>query len=239
MKLNIFTSTIYDGVMSKRKEFYKNLNKEEIDTIYNINVSKFLSKYNLSSENIVVMNEKNISKASHTVTEKHKGYKDWILLLKENIKKLPILVESNDDPVLVGYAQDESGATTVAISIATIDNLNNNLINEMTEVLMKETDAPTFEMKFYIGPCPSKENYIVDKKKLTHKMFKKAVEEKDEKAYLDIRYAIFNELYLEIVDPNNIYFDSNDTVTSDKYYSKIGNKKGMQVTCVVFTDEEV
>ena len=106
---------------------------------------------------------------------------------------------------------------------------------------MKETDAPPFEMTFYIGACPSKENFILDSvEELTSPIWKDTYEKKKKnKYYLDIRYAIFNQLLKEIVDPNYIYFDSNDTTEEENYFSDISDKKGRHLECVVYTDEEV
>lgn len=239
MKLNIFTSTTYDGSMTKDRKYYKKGTKEEIDTLYDLKVKRFLSKYNLSNEFAVTINDKNTKMSSRTVTRENTKYKEKILVLKENTPNVPVLVETNDDPIIVASAEDENNKKVAVISLATIDNLKNNLIHEMTEVLMKETDKPTFEMTFYIGPCPSKENYIIEDKSIVDtKLFEKAIEVKDNKIYLDLRYAIFNELYLEIVDPNNIYFDSTDTTSSNKYYSILGNKPGKHISCVVFTEDE-
>lgn len=238
MKLNIFTSTIKDGIMSNNKKYFPNLSKEEVKIIYNLNVKRFLEKYNLRIEDMIKLNDKGNKVTSRVVTDNNKIYKDKILLLKENTTNIPIIVETDDDPVIVATAKNEKNETIAAISKASIENLSNNLIHEMTEILMKETDAATFEMTFYIGPCPSKENYLIqDKSKVNTKFFEKALEEKNKKLYLDLRYAIFNELYLEIVDPNNIYFDSTNTVSSSKYFSEIGNKPGKHLTCIVFKEE--
>ena len=49
---------------------------------------------------------------------------------------------------------------------------------------------------------------------------------------------LFNQLLKEIVDPNFIYFDSNDTTESD-YFSDFTDKKGKHLVCVVYTNEEV
>lgn len=239
MKLNIFTSTIKDGIMSNNKKYFPKLTKEEIEIVYNLNIKRFLEGYNLNLEDAVKLNDKSNKITSRVVSKENKNYKDKILLLKETTPNIPIIVETDDDPVIVATAKNEEGITMAAISKATLENLSNNLIHEMTEALMKETNAATFEMTFYIGPCPSKENYIVDdKSKVEAKIFEKALEENNNKLYLDLRYAIFNELYLEIVDPSNIYFDSTDTVSSSKYFSKLGEKSGKQVTCIVFTKEE-
>lgn len=240
MKLNIFTSTVKDGILSKDKNYFPKLTKEEINAIYEVNINRFLSKYNSDYKKAIILNDKNSKMSSRVVTENNSKSKDKILILKETTKNIPVLVETDDAPVIVASATTDNEEQVAVIGKASIDNLNNNLIHEMTEILMKETDKATFEMTFYIGPCPSKENYIIkDKSILKHKLFDKAIEEKDNKIYLDLRYAIFHELYLEIVDPNSIYFDSTDTVTSPKYFSTLGKKLGKHVTCVVFTDEEV
>lgn len=239
MKLNIFTSTINDGIMSNEKKYYPNLSKEEATLLGDLNIKRFLSKYNLDDENKVILNDSGNKISKEVVTFDKKNPKSKIIMLKESTPLLPVLVQTDDDPVIVASAKNEKEETVVVIAKATLENLKNDLIHEMTEALMKETNAATFEMTFYIGPCPSKENYIIsDKSKVEAKIFEKAKEEINGKLHLDLRYAIFNELYLEIVDPNNIYFDSTDTVISPKYFSHLGKKPGKHMTCVVFTKEE-
>lgn len=237
MKLNIFTTTRKDGLFTKEKKYYPNLTKEEIDKLYDNKVNKLFRNNNIN--NYYIMNNKNDKIGKKTITNNNKSSKDYIYILKEDNINTPVLVETDDDPVIVGYAKDENDKTTVAIGLGTIENLNNDLIRNMTEALMMETNAATFEMTFYIGPCPTKENYIIDKStELNEKVFKKSIEDINNEIHLDIRYTIFNELYLEIVDPNNIYFDSTDTVSTDKYYSKLGNKAGKHATCILFTKED-
>lgn len=238
MKLSIFTSTTSDGIMSKNKKYYPKLSKTEINKIYNINLERFLSKYNLKVEDAIIMNDSNSNISSHVVTKNRKKYKDRILVLKESAKNIPILVETSDDPIIVAYATDDNDKQIAVIGKASIENLNEDLIHDMTEILMKESNKATFDMKFYIGPCPSKENYVIDENlELEEKIFKKTVEKTNDKIHLDLRYAIFNQLYLEIVAPEEMYFDSNDTVENKKYYSDIAGRVGQHVSCIVFTEE--
>ena len=118
--------------------------------------------------------------------------------------------------------------------------LNEDLLTLIVDTLMKETDAPPFEMTFYIGACPSQDNFILDSvEELTSPIWKDTYEKKKKKYHLDLRYAIFNQLMKEIVDPNYIYFDSNDTTEEENYFSDITDKKGRHLECVVYTDEEV
>ena len=85
-----------------------------------------------------------------------------------------------------------------------------------------------------------KEKLEVDPNILTNSyIWKDTVTKKKRKHYLDIRYAIFNTLIKEIVDPNNIYFDSTDTIEDEKYFSNLGEKPGKNLVCAVYTDEEV
>ena len=115
-----------------------------------------------------------------------------------------------------------------------------DLLHEIIESLLKETNAAPFEMTFYIGACPSKEKLIVDPNLLTNSyIWNNTITKKKKKTYVDIRFAIFNALVKEIVDPNNIYFDSTDTTEDEKYFSDLGAKPGKNLVCAVYTDEEV
>ena len=95
-------------------------------------------------------------------------------------------------------------------------------------------------MTFYITSCPSKDNYQLDSlEKLTDTyIWKDTYIKKRKKYYLDIRYAIYNQLLYEIVDPHYIYFDSKDTTENKNYYSYIAERPGVNLTCVVYTNEE-
>lgn len=239
MKLNVFVSSQKDGIMSKDKKFFPNLSKEERDLLYETTLTRFFSKRNIKYENVIVLPEKNTEIKSRTFTANLKKVKEAILILKDTTKDLCVAVETNDHPVIIATANTPKGHSVTAISLGTIENLNNDLLHEMIESLIKETNAAPFEMTFYIGACPSKEKFEVDQTLLTNNyIWKDTITKKKKKYYLDIRYAIFNTLIKEIVDPNNIYFDNNDTTTDERYFSNIGNKPGKNLVCVVYRDEE-
>ncbi len=240
MKLNVFISSQKDGIMSQDKKFFPNLSTEERKLLYETTLTRFFERRNISYDNVVVLPEKNTEIKSRVATNTTKKVKEAILLLKDTAKDLCVAVETMDYPVVIATAQNEEGKSISAIALGTIANLNNDLLHEMIESLIKETNAAPFEMTFYIGACPSKENLVVDESILTNNyIWKDAVTKKKKKHYLDIRYAIFNTLIKEIVDPNNIYFDSTDTTTDDRYFSNITNKPGKNLVCVVYRDEEV
>ena len=239
MKLNVFISTQRDGIMSNDKKFFPNLSKEERELLYKSTLTRFFERKNIKYENVVVLKEENKEIKSRTATNSIKKIKEAILLLKDN-KDLCVAVETNDYPAIIATANTEDNKSISAIALGTIENINNNLLHEMIESLMKETNAAPFEMTFYIGACPSKEKLEVDPNLLTNSyIWKDTITKKKKKHYLDIRYAIFNTLIKEIVDPNNIYFDSTDTTEDEKYFSSIGNKPGKNIVCAVYTDEEV
>ena len=241
MKLNVFVSTTKDGIMSNDKKFFPTLTNEERELLYKTTLKRFLEKRNIKLENINILTEKNTKIKSRVITKETKKIKEAIYILKENAKDLVIGVETNDSPVIIASAKDEQDNRVSAIALGTIKNLNEGILHEMIECLIKETNAAPFEMTFYIGACPSKEKFIVEDPNILTKntMWKDALTKTKKKFRLDIRYAIFNELIKEIVDPNFIYFDSTDTTEDSNYLSKIGNKPGKKLVCVVYTNEEV
>lgn len=240
MKLNVFVSSQKDGIMSKDKKFFPNLTAEERELLYETTLTRFFERRNIKYENVVVLPEKNNVIKSRSVASVTAKSKEAIYILKDNIKDICVAVETSDYPVIIATANTEDNKSVSAIALGTIENLNNDLLHEMIESLIKETNAAPFEMTFYIGACPSKEKLLVDPNSLTNAyIWKDTTTKKKRKTYLDIRYAIFNTLIKEIVDPNNIYFDSTDTTEDDKYFSDLGEKQGKNLVCVVYTDEEV
>lgn len=240
MKLNVFKSTRQDGIMSKDKKYFKSLTTEERELLYEKTLERFFQKKNISLANVIILPEQNNKISSSVATPNKKKIKEAIVLLKESTKDLVVAVETTDYPVIVATAKTAEGKSISAIGLGTLENLNNNILHEMIESLIKETSAAPFEMTFYIGACASKDDLVVDAATLTHPMFtKKVLLTKGKQTYLDLRFAIFNELINEIVDPNYIYFDQTNPVEDENSYSTIANKLGKSLTCVVYQDEEV
>lgn len=239
MKLNVFVSSTKDGIMSNDKKYFPKLTKEERDLLYESTLTRFFSKRNIGRENVIIINDKNTKHSAHTATIENKKIKDKVVVLKDKTPNLVVAVETSDEPIIVASAKNEQNENTCVVAKASIKNLNEDLLTLMVDTLMKETDAPPFEMTFYIGACPSQDKFVLDNvNELTSPIWKDTYKKKKNKYYLDIRYAIFNQLLKEIVDPNFIYFDSNDTTESD-YFSDFTDRKGKHLECVVYTDEEV
>ena len=239
MKLNVFVSSQRDGIMSKDKKYFPNLSTEERELLYKTTLTKFFERRDIKYEDILVLTEKNNVIKSRSAAIVNEKSKEAIFILKDNSNKC-VAVETSDYPVIIATANTDDGKSVSAIAQGTINNLNNDLLHEIIECLLKETNAAPFEMTFYIGACPSKEKLIVNPNLLTNSyIWKDTITKKKKNHYLDIRYAIFNTLIKEIVDPNNIYFDSTDTTDDEKYFSDLGNKPGKNLVCVVYTNEEV
>ena len=241
MKLNIFTSTIRDGIMSKDKKYFPSLSKKEIEDLYQLNVDRYFEKLNIKNKNIVFLTEKNNKLKSRVVTKDSKVIKEKILILKDTEKDVAVAIETADSPIIIGNVTAEDGSMTSAIALLTLENLNEGIIHELIEALIKQTDEAPFNMTFYISATLSKENYILDDiSNLTDSyIWKGCIEKKNKKYQLDIRYSIFNQLIAEIVDPNYIFFDQTDTKEDSKFFSNYSNKQGKNLICVVYTDEEV
>lgn len=240
MKLNVFVSSRKDGIMANDQKYFPTLTTEERNLLYETTLARFFAKKNIKYENVYILTEKNVEIKARTITKTTKRVKEAIFVLKDTTKDLCVAAETSDFPIIIASAKDNNNHTVAAIAQGTLRNLNNNLLHEIIEALIKETNAAPFEMTFYIGACPSKEKLIVDMSELTNNnVWKDAIIKKKKEYYLDIRYAIFNTLIKEIVDPNNIYFDEIDTTTDERYFSKIGNKPGKNLVCVEYIDEEV
>ena len=240
MKLNVFVSSTKDGIMSKDKKYFSKLTEEERNILYENTLNRFFKRKNLDYKDLILITEKNNVNASRTATKNNKKIKEMVVILKETTPNLPVAVETTDSPIIIASAKNKEGQNICAIGLGTIENINNNLLSLIIDSLMKETDAAPFEMTFYIGACPSKENYVLDNvDNLTNSLWNNTYTKKKRKYYLDLRFAIFNQLIKEIVDPNYIYFDSTDTTADENYFSDIGNKLGKHLECVVYTNEEV
>lgn len=240
MKLNVFISSQRDGIMSKEKKFFPNLTKDEREMLYQTTLNRFFERKNIDYNNVVILSENNTEIKARSASKPVKKIKEAIIVLKDTAKNICVGAETSDNPIIIATANSEDGHSVSAVAVGSVENINNNLLHEIIECLIKETNAAPFEMTFYIGACPGKDKLIVDPNLLTNpSVWKDTYTKKKKKTYLDIRYAIFNTLIKEIVDPNNIYFDSTDTVEEAKYFSNIGNKPGKNLVCVVYTDEEV
>ena len=68
MKLNVFVSSVKDGIMSNDKKFFPNLKKEEINILYETTLSRFFKKRNIKYEDVVVLKEENSIIKSRVIT---------------------------------------------------------------------------------------------------------------------------------------------------------------------------
>ena len=206
MKLNIFYSTTSDGLMSNNKKYYPQLSKEEINLLYRTNRQKYFQKINFPETNVINLNTNLAKKITACFANlDHLNPKSNIILLKENAPNILVSAETSTFPFIVATTTTEKKIS--AITLGRIENLNNHLLHELIEVLIQKTNAAPFEITFYIGPC--QDNYEIKNPILiTNSYWKKALEKKGNKTYLNLRLAILNELINEIVDPNYIYFDT-------------------------------
>ena len=162
MKLNVFVSSTKDGIMSNDKKYFPKLTKEEREMLYESTLTRFFSKRNIDRENVIIINDKNTKHSAHTATKDNKNIKDKVVVLKDKTPNLVVAVETSDEPIIIASAKNEQNESTCVVAKASIKNLNEDLLTLMVDTLMKETDAPPFEMTFYIGACPSQDNFILD-----------------------------------------------------------------------------
>lgn len=241
MKLQILTSTVKDGIMSDKRIYFPTLTKEDRAMLYENTLNRFAQKIGLTKENIVIIEDTADKITVGKAVKNKQKMKTKITLLKSTTNNLVVAIPTEDDPVIIASAKVNEQESVAAIAKVTLENLNKNILHEIIEALMKETDKAPFEMTFYISSCPTQEEYCVDKENpiLKNDSFKSAVKKIKNNYYFDIKYAIFNQLVSEIVDPNYIYFSEISSVTDTRYFSKIGNRPGQNLVCMVYQDEEI
>ena len=235
-KLKIITTRTKDGNFDKNKESFPNLTEEEIELLYNSN----LEKLDINRKNTVIINENNqeegylILKKGKKKTETNKE----AVVIKDSLTDFFVLAETNDYPVIIGTVKKDDEETAI-IALATLNNLKNEILDKMVGYLIHATGCAPFDINFYISACPNKEDLVItDKNLLKARIFKGAIEKKNGQNYLDIRLAIFNDLYNQIVNPECIYFDSTNTVENKDYYSNIGNRPGKNLIGIVFQEDK-
>ena len=128
--------------------------------------------------------------------------------------------------------------TVCGVCLGNLENINNEILDKLVGYLIMETGCAPYDITFYISSCISKEKLIIDEQKyLTSRVLKIGIEKQNNGSHLDLRLAIFNELYSQIVEADHIYFDTDNIEDNSSYFSKIGNRNGKNIIGVVFNEE--
>lgn len=231
-KLSVISTKIKDGNFTIEEKYFPNLTEEERILLYNTN----LEKLGIKRENAVILNEDNQEEGYLLLKEgkiKNTTKKEAVVM-KSSLEDFFILVETSDSPVMIGSVTKKN-ETTVVVALGTLKNLKNEILDKMVGYLIHATGCAPFDMTFYISSCPNKEDYIIkDQMLVESRIFKDAIEKKKDGYHLDIRLAIFNDLYNQIVNPDSIYFDSTNSVEKENSFSEIGKRPGKKLVGIVF-----
>ena len=233
MNVFIFNSNIEDGIMLAKKKMFKDLSQEEIDSICEINQTKFLNKYNLDYSNLVLISQKD-SNDSHDINHNYEDgkcivlhnptkelqYTDMVMIDKDsNI----ILGEmSGDCPIMVAYT--DNLLILAHVGGPYIDRL---LPKQVIERLLQENINPK-DIKVYVGPFIHKESYIYNNYPLWTKSYvwKDAIDQKKEGYHIDMQKAIEVQLLELGILQSNIEFSDIDTYSNPNYPSHSAYMKG-------------
>lgn len=238
-KLNIIKSSIKDGIMSEEKEFFPNLTEENIKLLYKNNLNKFLKKINLKEEDIVLIDDNNIEEGYLILKEgkKKNNTKKEVIIIRSSLPNFLVGVKTNDYPLIMGSVTIKE-ETVCGVCLGNLENINNEILDKLVGYLIMETGCAPYDITFYISSCISKEKLIIDEQKyLTSRVLKMGIEKQKNGSHLDLRLAIFNELYSQIVEADHIYFDTDNIEDNFNYFSKIGNRNGKNIIGVVFNEE--
>lgn len=238
-KLNIIKSNIKDGIISKDINYFPNLKTEEINLLYETNLNKYLNKLNLSKQDIVLIDDDNIEEGYLILKEgkvKNTTHKE-VIIMRSSLTNFLVGIKTNDYPIIVGTVEKDN-EIICGVCLGNLDNLNNEILDKLVGYLIMETGCAPFDITFYISSCPSKQKLIIEQEKyLKSRVIKTGIEKQKDGYHLDLRLAIFNELYNQIVEADHIYFDTENIEEKTNYFSEIGNRPGKNIIGVVFTDE--
>lgn len=247
MGVYIFNSIIEDGIMSDYDTFYNNLEKEEIDKIYDLNKRRFIEKHNLNYSNLVLINQKDDNKHKGGLYDYPDGkciklhdvpfekqYSDILMIDKDS--DIILGERAGDCPIMIAYTNNLLVMSHIGATY--IDRL---LPKDVIDALIQEKEDPK-NIKVYIAPYIH--NYIYDNYPIWAKSYvwKDAITNKDNKYYIDLSKAIEIQLLEMGILKENIEFSDIDTYTNPNYYShrayNQGNKDklGRHMVCAMFKD---
>lgn len=244
--LKIITSTIADGIMNNREEFFPNTSFPERNKIFINNINNFLNKNNIPNNQIIIPDQKSLV----TKHQKKYNYADGKYIIidddlvnkkvrKNAIKKIccdfvvcsakykNILIAETvaDCPVVIAYTNN-----VFCLGHCGAEYIDRKLPEQIIAYLLTIEKDPS-NIKVYVGPSVKKENYIYDcyPKWATNKEVWQDAIIKDHNFYhIDMAKAIYNELIGQGILKENISFSPIDTVTNNSYYSNIKAKAGFK-----------
>lgn len=237
-KLNIITSFTKDGIMSNDRKYFKNLTKTERDLLYNKTLERFLQKINISTNKCIILNKDNNEYGYKLIGKNKKlNTKKEVIVMKSTTPNFFVGAETVDEPVIIASVT-KNRETVCAIGLGSLENLKNELLDKMVGYLINESGCTPFEITFYISATLKPENVIIkDKEFINSRVLKEGITKENDGYHLDIKLAIFKDLYNQLVDPKLIYFSSDNPITDNRYFTNVGNRAGKNIIGVFFQDE--
>lgn len=244
----IFEGTKEDGIFSSNRKFFpENYTEEDIYNEIKKNRITLGNKYNFSGlkmfqviqkmednddyedNKAVIIDDKYMTKEDYFTENIHAD----ILMITNKYPKVALAHRMADCPVLI--AEDRYLGVSAIVHCG-IYHINRGLPKELIKSLINRFNSKPENIYLYIGSHIKKENYIYDNypKVATNKeIWKDAIEEKDNKYYIDLEKAILNQL--EEFALGEIIISNINTATDDRYashyeaYKGNTNKKGQNI----------
>ena len=205
----IFEGTKEEGIFSTAKKFYpENYTEKDIYNEVKKSRIKLGKKHNFSGLKMLQVTQKMEDNDLYEdnkyeiITEKHLQKKDYflekiladILIITNKYKGVALCHRTGDCPIII--AEDRKKKVS-AIIHCNLYHINRELPKEMIKVLIKELKSKSEDIYLYIGSHIKKENYIYDNypiKATNKRIWKNAIEEKNNKYYIDMERAIRDQL---------------------------------------------
>lgn len=233
----IFNSTIYDGPMSGQKRFYpENMDASNIKNDLFKRRLNLGEKYGFDGTKIIVPLQKNMSCNNKYPDGKYVVLNDedcvyqeidlWsvdiptdIMLIKKGIPGVMMAYPVADCPVVI-MEDRKNGA--LALAHCGAEYINRELPMQIADSLLKEVNSFDEDIKVYVGPYASADNFTYDsypKWATNDKVWDGCIYEKDGLYHIDMKKAIINQLNERKIKLENIKISNVDTISSPYYYS--------------------
>lgn len=239
-QIKIFETGIQDGIVSRNKKFYNNIeNQEKINDIFLKVRQEIGRKIGFKGEKMFQASQKTSQNNDLypdgkyiVITEENMMQEDYwyeqlpadILIISNKYKNIVVGNQMADCPVLI--VEDRKLGVT-ALSHCGASYIDRYLPVDTIKALQKEYSSQLEDIYVYIGSCIKKDSYTYDcyPKWATNKdVWKEAITKKNDIYYIDLIKAITNQL--NNIGIKNIEISPYDTATNPRFYSNAAASKG-------------
>ena len=241
-QIQIFETGIEEGIFSRNKKFYNNIeNQEKINEIFFNTRQEIGRKNGFKGEKVFQAtqktsqnNEEYLDGTYKVINKENMTKKDYwyeylpadILIISNKYKNVVVGNQMADCPVII--AEDRRLGVT-ALSHCGASYIDRLLPIDTIKALQKEYSSQLEDIYVYVGSCIKKESYVYDcypKWAINNDVWNEAITKKNDMYYIDLILAITKQL--NQIGIKNIEISPYNTATNPKFFSNAAASKGQK-----------